>query len=211
MNQLGIGVVLLISQGLKGNFVNTFNKEGIMARKEQISKQMILDGAFQLVREQGIEMLTARKLAAHIGCSTQPIFRVYANMDELEKEVFEKAKAFYEQYCLDFPNENEMPFIDLGLCYITFAKKELNLFKLLFLTPHDEENTMYDLINGAEHGFVISQFRRIKNLDMNKAGDIFMKVFIFMHGMACMAICGELDLSKEEILPTLKETIEGFF
>ena len=182
-----------------------------MARKEQISKQMILDGAFELVREQGIEMLTARKLATHIGCSTQPIFRVYSNMEELAKEVFVKAKAFYEEYCVNFAYENDFPFIDLGLCYITFAKEELNLFKLLFLAPHDEENTMYDLINGAEHGFVIKELRRIKNLDMNKAGDIFMKVFIFIHGMACMAICGELDLTKEEILPTLKETIEGFF
>lgn len=182
-----------------------------MARKEQISKQMILDGAFELVREQGIEMLTARKLAAHIGCSTQPIFRVYSNMEELSGEVFLKAKAFYEDYCVNYSQENATPFVDLGLCYITFAKEELNLFKLLFLTPHDDNNTMYDLINGQDHGFVIREFRKIKNLDMNKAGDIFMKIFIFMHGMACMAICGELDLTKEEILPTLKETIEGFF
>ena len=57
-----------------------------MARKEQITKQMILDGAFDLVRTQGIEMLTARKLAAHISCSTQPIFRVYTNMEELSNE-----------------------------------------------------------------------------------------------------------------------------
>lgn len=182
-----------------------------MARKEQISKQMILDGAFELVREQGMEMLTARKLATHIGCSTQPIFRVYNNMEELAGEVFVKAKNFYEEFCLNFPYENDFPFIDLGLCYISFAKEELNLFKLLFLTPHDDDNTMYDLINGAKQGFVIKELRRIKNLDMNKAGDIFMKVFIFIHGMACMAICGELDLTKEEILPTLKETIEGFF
>lgn len=182
-----------------------------MARKEQISKQMILDGAFELVREQGIEMLTARKLATHIGCSTQPIFRVYSNMEELVGEVFVKAKAYYENFCKEFPQTNDTPFIDLGICYITFAKEEVHLFKLLFLTPHDEDNTMYDLINGAENGFVIKQLRRIKNLDMNKAGDIFMKVFIFMHGMACMAICGELDLTQEEILPTLKETVEGFF
>ena len=181
-----------------------------MARKEQISKQMILDGAFALVREQGVDMLTARKLAAYIGCSTQPIFRAYTNMEELEQEVFVKAKAFYESYCVNFVKSNETPFVDLGLCYITFAKEELNLFKLLFLTAHDEENTMYDLVNGMENGFVIKEFRRIKNLDMNKAGDIFMKIFIFMHGMACMAICGELDLTKEEILPTLTETIEGF-
>lgn len=181
-----------------------------MARKEQISKQMISDGAFNLVREQGIEMLTARKLASYIGCSTQPIFRVYSNMDELAKEVFQKAKAFYEDYCVNFKEVSDTPFVDLGLCYISFANEELNLFKLLFLTAHGEEATMYDLINGEQNAFVIKQLRRIKNLDMNKAGDIFMKVFIFMHGMACMAICKELDLSQEEILPTLKDTIEGF-
>ena len=182
-----------------------------MARKEQISKQMILEGAFDLLRSQGVEMLTARKLASHIGCSTQPIFRVYQNMDELQADVFALAKKYYENYCLNYKSESDVPFVDLGLCYIEFARDDLNLFKLLFLTRHDDENTMYDLINGGENGFVIKQLRRIKNLDMNKAGDIFMKVFIFMHGMACMAICGELDLSKEEVLPTLTEAFMGFF
>ena len=182
-----------------------------MARKEQISKQMILDGAFDLLRKEGMEMLTARKLAAHIGCSTQPIFRVYKNMDELQAEVFEKAKAFYEDYCDKYQPESDIPFVDLGMCYIQFARENLNLFKLLFLSPHDDNNTMYDLINGNNHGFVIKQLKRVQNLDMNKAGDIFMKVFIFMHGMACMAICGELDLSKEEVLPTLTEAFMGFF
>lgn len=181
-----------------------------MARKEQISKQMILDGAFDLLKAEGVEMLTARKLAAHIGCSTQPIFRVYKNMDELFAQVFDKAKVYYEEYCLNYQRENDTPFVDLGLCYIQFAKEELNLFKLLFLTKHDDDNTMYDLINGKDNGFVIKELRRITNLDMNKAGDIFMKIFVFMHGMACMAISGELDLSKEEVLPMLKESIEVF-
>lgn len=181
-----------------------------MARKEQISKQMILDGAFDLLQKEGIEMLTARKLATHIGCSTQPIFRSYKNMDELYHEVFDKAKLYYENYCVNYVREYDTPFLDLGLCYIQFAKEELNLFKLLFLTRHDDDNTMYDLINGNENGFVIKELRRISNLDMNKAGDIFMKVFVFMHGMACMAISGELDLSKEEVLPTLRDTIISF-
>ena len=51
-----------------------------MARKESITKQMIIDGAFELLKKEGVEAVTARKLAAHIGCSTQPIFRVYENM-----------------------------------------------------------------------------------------------------------------------------------
>lgn len=181
-----------------------------MARKEQITKSMILDGAFELLRTQGAEMLTARKLASYIDCSTQPIFRVYKNMDELNAEVFEKAKSFYEHYCVDFKKVNSVPFVDLALCYISFAREELNLFKLLFLTPHDENNTMYDLINGGEHSFVIKELRRLPNLDMNHAGDIFMKIFIFMHGMACMATNGEFDLTNEEVIPMLEEAVNKF-
>ncbi|MBR6452039.1 MAG: TetR family transcriptional regulator, partial [Lachnospiraceae bacterium] len=64
-----------------------------MARKEQITKQIILDGAFRLLREQGISMVTARKLASFIGCSTEPFFRVYMNMEELVGDLFEKAKV----------------------------------------------------------------------------------------------------------------------
>lgn len=62
-----------------------------MARKESVTKNMILETAVQLAKEEGIENVTARKLANKIGCSTQPIFRVYANMTELYTEVYQKA------------------------------------------------------------------------------------------------------------------------
>ena len=48
-----------------------------MARKESITKDMLIDVAFELVKEEGSENLTARKLASKAGCSTQPIFRIY--------------------------------------------------------------------------------------------------------------------------------------
>ncbi len=181
-----------------------------MARTERITKQAILDGAFQLLREQGSQMVTARKLAAHIGCSTQPIFRIYQNMEELNTELFAKSKDFYEEYCLNYKKESAFPFVDLGLCYIQFAKEELNLFKLLFLSVHDEENTMYDLINGKEQGFVIKELKRIPDLKMENASTIFMKIFIFIHGMACMTTSGEFDLSREEVIPMLTEVVETF-
>ena len=181
-----------------------------MARKEMISKQMILDGAFDLVRSTGTEMLTARKLAAHIGCSTQPIFRVYNGMEELAAEMFLKASDYYENYCINYERKSPVPFVDLALCYISFAKIEPNLFKLLFMTKHDEDVTMYNLLNGKEGGFVIKELRRIPNLDMNNAEEIFMKVFVFMHGMACMVTNGEFDLDDGQTAEMLKAVITQF-
>jgi len=181
-----------------------------MARKESVTRKIISDGAFELLREQGIEMLTARKLASYIGCSTQPIFRVYNGMEELGSEMFNKAAEFYEEFCVNFERTSPVPFVDLALCYINFAKEEPNLFKLLFMSKHNEDVTMYNLLNGKENGFVIKELRRIPNLDMNYAEVIFMKVFVFMHGMACMVTNGEFDLDGNETEEMLKAVIIQF-
>lgn len=181
-----------------------------MARKESVTRKIISDGAFELLREQGIEMLTARKLASYVGCSTQPIFRVYNGMEELASEMFVKASDYYENYCINYNRTSSVPFVDLALCYISFAKDEPNLFKLLFMSKHDEDVTMYNLLNGKEGGFVIKELRRIPNLDMNNAETIFMKIFVFMHGMACMVTNGEFDLTDDETANMLKLVITQF-
>lgn len=181
-----------------------------MARKESVTKKILSDGAFELLREQGAEMLTARKLAGYVGCSTQPIFRIYESMEDLSSEMFSKAAEFYEEYCVNYEKTCPVPFVDLALCYVNFAKEESNLFKLLFMTKHNEDVTMYNLLNGKEGGFVIKELRRIPNLDMNNAETIFMKVFVFMHGMACMVTNGEFDLDNNEVTEMLKSVIGQF-
>lgn len=180
-----------------------------MARKESITKQMIIDGAFELLKKEGVEAVTARKLAAHIGCSTQPIFRVYENMDELLTELFERARAYYEDFCNSNKNNYDTPFVSLGINYIRFAKQEQNLFKLLFLSGN-KNHTLYELINGKENAFVMKEIKKIPNLNMDNVELIFTKVFIFMHGMAGMTITGEFDLSDKEAEDMLKDAIKGF-
>lgn len=181
-----------------------------MARKETITKKMIVEGAFDLLKEQGIENVTARKLATQIGCSTQPIFRIFSGMDELNKELFSMARSYFEEFYEASEKSHEVPFVDLGLSYIQFAKSETNIFKLLFLSKLDEEQTMYDLLNGTNKGFVIHEIKRIPNLDADSVGTIFMKIFTFIHGMACMATSGEFDLSEDEVVEMLSDAYQAF-
>ena len=69
-----------------------------MARKEIITVQNILDTAFAMTREEGFSNITARRVATKAGCSTQPIFRVYKNMDELLDAVYLQAATFFQDY-----------------------------------------------------------------------------------------------------------------
>ena len=83
-----------------------------MARKEKIHKDFLVDTAFLLAKQEGFENVTARKLAAKAGCSTQPIFRLYENMDDLLAEVYLRAVEYYDYFYNDCQKYNREPFVD---------------------------------------------------------------------------------------------------
>lgn len=168
-----------------------------MARKELITKDRILNTAFELARVDGIESVTARKLAAQIGCSTQPIFRVYSNMNELYTEIYERAIDAFGDYYEKFKSDVETPFIHLGLVYINFAKDEKKLFQLLFQSEGRGERSLYELLNGKV-GAVSKEINRAAAAGCKNPSGLFMKIWIFIHGCACMVLTGDYDLTEEE-------------
>lgn len=175
-----------------------------MARKESVTKNMILDTAVELAKEEGIDNVTARRLASRIGCSTQPIFRVYASMTELYADVYEKAIGLFADYYEKYGSEVPTPFIHLGLAYIDFAKEERRLFQLLFLSDSRGERSLYELLNGST-GAVAKEINKAAAAGCANPSGLFMKMWIFIHGCACMVLTGDYDLTKEETLDLLED------
>ena len=180
-----------------------------MARKITITKDFIINTAFQMVKQEGIEQVTARKLAAKAECSTQPIFRAYENMEELYLELFRKANAYFTFYYERVPKDQTEPFVNLAYAYIQFAKEERNLFRFLFLPERSYGKSTYEILNG-EKGIVVAEFEKAKKEGCRNVGDLFTKMWIFVHGAACMTITGDYDLNEEETIKLLKETYRAF-
>lgn len=180
-----------------------------MARKETITNQMLLDTAFAMTREEGFANVTARKVAAKAGCSTQPIFRVYKNMDELWDAVYEKAAGFFQDYYSLYPRMGSTPFSNLGMAYIAFAREEKHLFELLFVNGGQERKSMYELLNGTE-GNVVYEIQMAKAVGCPDPGGLFMKMWIFIHGAACMTLTGDYDLSDVQTMELLERCYEAF-
>ena len=180
-----------------------------MARKESISAGEIINAAFTLTREEGLEQVTARHLAAQIGCSTQPIFRVYKSMEDLYNEIYEQVSEYFSMYYEEYEVSENTPFVNLGMVYISFAQKEPNLFKTLFLSPKRNHKSLYELLNG-DKGAVKKEIANAGADGVKNPGQMFMKMWIFIHGAACMAITGDYDLTTEETRSLLKESYESF-
>lgn len=180
-----------------------------MARKETITKEDIIQAAFAILQEEGIEQVTARKLAARANCSTQPIFRVYTSMEKLIEELFGRACQYFEDYYSNFTRVTVTPFVNLGQAYIKFAGEHKKIFEFVFLSPERFGRSMYDLVNG-DKGNVSREIQAATSQGCRNASELFMKMWIFIHGAACMSLTGDYDLSEEETMKILKDVYQSF-
>lgn len=180
-----------------------------MARKETITIQNILDTAFTMTREDGFENVTARKVAAKAGCSTQPIFRVYKNMEELWDAVYEQAVSFFQDYYSLYPRSSRTPFVNLGAAYIAFAREERHLFRLLFTSEREGKQTIYQLLEGKD-GNVSYEMEIAEIMGCANPDDLFSKMWIFIHGAACMSLTGDYNLADVQTLELLESSYDAF-
>ena len=181
-----------------------------MSRKATITQEEIVNAAFKITRKEGFDQITSRRLAGAAGCSTQPIFRIYDNMDELKKDVIAKAIAYFEDFLRISSSAHDTPFVDLGLTYISFAQKEPHLFKLLFVSENTKEiKSMYDIVNGQDEN-IVKEVARAAAQGAPSAEQLFMKMWIFIHGAGCMAVTGDYDLDEEDSVAMLVSAYESF-
>lgn len=180
-----------------------------MARKETVTKSILLEAAFAMLKEEGIESVTARKLATKANCSTQPIFRIYTGMEDLYADLYTMAVNFFNEYVEAFPRTTVVPFVNLGHSYISFAQRNPQIFKFIFLTDNRYGRTLYDLVNGA-NGNVTREIQAAKGQGATDPSGLFMKMWIFIQGAATMSLSGDYDLGDEETISMLKDAYQSF-
>ena len=91
-----------------------------MPPKVRVAKDMILSRAFSMARENGFDSITARSLADGLGCSTQPIFRVYENMEMLRQDLCRETQSYFVSQIV----KEGRTLTEMGMSYIELAKKE---------------------------------------------------------------------------------------
>lgn len=174
-----------------------------MPPKPKITKENVLKTALELTREKGYEYVSARSLAERLQCSTQPIFRIYKNMDMLKKDLFEYTNNIYFSEYLTNCGLGENP----GLRYISFARTERNLFKMMFMGNNIVSKDFIELVSGSDNDQIIKSIPALKNLSEIKVKELFLKIWIFTHGIATMLCCNNIEMSDEEVARLMNETM----
>ena len=198
-----------------------------MQPKVRVAKEMILEQAFLMARENGFESVTARALAEKLNCSTQPIFRVYENMEMLRVDLCLRSQEFFtaamQEYAVKHSketkskkNEGKSIFLSMGMAYITLAKEEHHLFQLLCsdvsfdTTYEDEAGNIDEFINAHPDFEVFRDLPVIASLSYEKRNELFTMIWIFTNGLAAAVANHKVRVSNEEIELLLQKAYDAF-
>ena len=175
-----------------------------MPTKPTTTKEAVIEGAFRLVREKGHECLTARNLAAFLGCSTQPIMYQFPNMDLLKDLTYRKADAFHSAYILAGGD-----LLEIGLRYIRFAEEEPRLFRFLFQSGRFSGLSLEDLIRAPETAGVLDAVSSEEGLAPEEAVSSFEPLAALVHGYASLIANNAMKYDPDAIRKGLIMIAEG--
>lgn len=179
-----------------------------MPPKFKFTREEIIEKALNVTRAKGIGGLTARTLSAELGSSSKTIFGLFLNMEEVQKEVKKAAYALYKTYQRKAMAEGEYPpYKASGMAYITFAKEEKELFRLLFMCNRSGENKED---NREEIRPLLDIIMTDLGLTEEEAYIFHIEQWIYVHGIAAMIATDYLDWDTEFISRALSDVYQGF-
>lgn len=179
-----------------------------MPPKVRVTKEDIITVSVNMVREKGVDVLNARAIAAHMGCSTQPIFSNYVSMDELKQDVMKHAYKLYMNFLKEETESNQYPpYKATGMGYIRFAKEEKELFKLLFMRDRSNE-TIADEFDESTR-MSVAMMQKALGLSYEKASQFHLEMWIYVHGIASLLATSYLPLEWEAISDLVSNAYQG--
>lgn len=151
----------------------------------RFTRDAVLNAACQLMRREGMEALNARAIAKELGGSTQPIFRLFTNMEDLHRELILYVTRQFQAHAEADMAQSDSPYIQLCTTYLLYGRDEPELFKLLFMRDRVSEGQYSDQTN---FDLVFNILKKETPLEDETALRFFERTWLFIHGLAvCIA------------------------
>lgn len=176
-----------------------------MPRATKYQKEDIIEAACNVAKEEGLSAINARRVAKELGCSVQPIFYQFANMEDLKQAVIAHIRKIYQSY-MAAGSKEEKAYRGMGLAYIRFAKDYPDFFKVLFMGEYRISPT--EFIEKDNMGNqILEKGAEFTGYDRQEQEAFHLKVWIFTHGIACMVANGTVAFTDAQIEELLTDTV----
>lgn len=177
-----------------------------MPPKAKFTKEQITKEALNIIREKGMESLTARALGKKLGTSACPIFTIFENMEEVQSAVKKAARDLYGEYVKTGLGE-AIAFKGVGMQYIRFAMQEPKLFQLLFMSEQPQKPTVVNVLPIIDENYpeILLSIKNSYNIQDNDAEKLYHHLWIYTHGIAVLCATNVCTFTPEQIGKMLTE------
>lgn len=175
----------------------------------KVTKEMIIDAAFEIAREVGAENINARTVSQKLGCSTQPVLYHFKTMEEVRIAAHKKAGEFHIDYVTNLCGKYERPMLEVGMRHIQFAVEEKNLFRFLFHSNYYTGVTLFDWFTGGIFDSLFPILKRQAKVDERQAYSIFSQIFLVTHGIASLLANNAMVYDEAYCIETLSNAYFG--
>ena len=180
-----------------------------MPPKSQITRQMVLEAGFKLIREYGIESLNVRRVASLLNCSTQPVMYCFSTVEELRNELYQKADSFHSEYLLNLDMSSDNLLLSIGLNYIRFAHEEKHLFRFLFQTDKFSGAGIMQLMESEALDPMLAILQNEAGITIEQARGVFSQLFLTAHGIASLLANNSMEYDEMRFAQALTNAFYG--
>ena len=175
----------------------------------KVTKEMIIDAAFEIAKEMSAENITARAVSQKLGCSTQPVLYHFKTIEDVRIAAHKKASEFHINYVTNLSGKYERPMLEVGMRHIQFAIEEKNLFRFLFHSNYYTGVSLSDLLTEENFGSAFSVLKRQAKVDERQAYSIFSQIFLVTHGIASLLANNAMVYDEAYCINTLSNAYFG--
>ena len=184
-----------------------------MARKTQISKEIILEAAFQMLLREGYTSINITSLAKEIGCSTQPIAWHFGNMESLRMELLDYCIRFVGQIFCGMKREQVAEQLEnIASGYITLAFDYPNLYKYFYMSDVDGRrmNDLTKSLRADNYEKAIQMLQQEYGVSKEAALQHMVNLQMYEHGIASYTVTQKGFSSKETVMEMIHKANEAF-
>jgi AcrR family transcriptional regulator len=173
-----------------------------MVRKTVFSREDVVKAGLAVMDKDGVENLSARRVAEEMGASTAPVYSNFGNMDDLIVAVKESAVERLLELTRQKFTDNA--FLNMGVGVLEFARQHPQLYGALFLQANDDceagPGVMMELLERMAVLPDLDQLVPVERIILLR------KVATFTHGLATQ-ICSGLppEVRWEDLLLMMEE------
>ena len=171
-----------------------------MPPSEKVSREQIIDAALQVIEKEGVEALTARRVAIELGASTAPVYRQFESMEALARATMDLIGRQLLAYTMG--SYTQRVFLNMGVGIALFAREHPRLYHALFLETDRFEEVVEGFLEALTENLKTDE--RFATLERKKRAQLLNIMWTYTHGMASLIAVGlAKETSKDAIVRAL--------